>query len=152
MILVRLLNLRFLFLLCQKLCVSRASAARPGTQGQNSLLHSLSPLDPGSRSGYASASAGTRKTCDAVQLGACPDSDAPSPWIRPKRVLHHTHHPNGGAVCGPTAAAWRGRQTVRRRTMSRHWWNPFDGMEELTFRPVEGGYLYAAPNPWLFGR
>ena len=36
--------------------------------------------------------------------------------------------------------------------MSRHWWNPFDGMEELTFRPVEGGYLYAAPNPWLFGR
>jgi FtsH-binding integral membrane protein len=25
-------------------------------------------------------------------------------------------------------------------------------MEELTFRPVEGGYLYAAPNPWLFGR
>jgi FtsH-binding integral membrane protein len=36
--------------------------------------------------------------------------------------------------------------------MSRRWWNPFDGMEELTFRPVEGGYLYAAPNPWLFGR
>jgi len=36
--------------------------------------------------------------------------------------------------------------------MSRYWWNPFDGMEELTFRPVEGGrYLYAAPNPWLFG-
>jgi len=36
--------------------------------------------------------------------------------------------------------------------MPRHWWNPFDGMEELTFRPVEGGdYLYAAPSPWLFG-
>src|SRR6266436_3143966 len=36
--------------------------------GPNSRLHSLSPLDPGSRSGYASASAGTRKTCDAVQV------------------------------------------------------------------------------------
>ena len=36
--------------------------------------------------------------------------------------------------------------------MARHWWNPFDGMEELTFRPVEGGFLYRAPNPWLFGR
>jgi hypothetical protein len=36
--------------------------------------------------------------------------------------------------------------------MSRQWWNPFDGMEELTFRPVEGGFLYRAPNPWLFGR
>jgi hypothetical protein len=36
--------------------------------------------------------------------------------------------------------------------MSRDWWNPLDGMEELTFRPAEGGYLYAAPSPWLFGR
>jgi hypothetical protein len=36
--------------------------------------------------------------------------------------------------------------------MTRHWWNPFDGMEELTFRPVEGGFLYRAPNRWLFGR
>src|SRR5262249_19282971 len=36
--------------------------------------------------------------------------------------------------------------------MSRHWWNPFDGMEELTFRPVEGGFLYRAPSPWVFGR
>jgi hypothetical protein len=44
------------------------------------------------------------------------------------------------------------RQTVRRRTMARQWWNPFDGMEELTFRPVEGGFLYRAPNPWLIGR
>ena len=36
--------------------------------------------------------------------------------------------------------------------MSRHWWNPFDGMEELTFRPLENGrYLYSAPKPWLFG-
>jgi hypothetical protein len=25
-------------------------------------------------------------------------------------------------------------------------------MEELTFKPVEGGFLYRAPNPWLFGR
>jgi hypothetical protein len=25
-------------------------------------------------------------------------------------------------------------------------------MEELTFRPVEGGFLYRAPSPWLFGR
>jgi hypothetical protein len=36
--------------------------------------------------------------------------------------------------------------------MARHWWNPFDGMEELNFRPVEGGrYLYRAPSPWVFG-
>jgi hypothetical protein len=25
-------------------------------------------------------------------------------------------------------------------------------MEELTFKPVEGGFLYRAPNPWVFGR
>jgi hypothetical protein len=25
-------------------------------------------------------------------------------------------------------------------------------MEELTFRPVDGGYLYRAPNRWVFGR
>ena len=36
--------------------------------------------------------------------------------------------------------------------MSRQWWNPFDGMEELTFRPVDGGFLYRAPNRWVFGR
>ena len=36
--------------------------------------------------------------------------------------------------------------------MSGHWWNPLDGMAELTFRPIEGGYLYAAPSLWLFGR
>src|SRR5262249_24855044 len=35
--------------------------------------------------------------------------------------------------------------------MSRRWWNPFDGMEE-PFKPVEGGFLYRAPNPWVFGR
>src|SRR2546423_11113232 len=57
-----------LVLLRQKLCVSRASGARPGTQGQHSRTHSLSPLGPGSRSGCASASAGTRKACDAVEL------------------------------------------------------------------------------------
>src|SRR5215470_18822408 len=36
------------FLLRQKLYVSRASAARPGTQGQNPRIHSLSTLGPGS--------------------------------------------------------------------------------------------------------
>jgi hypothetical protein len=36
--------------------------------------------------------------------------------------------------------------------MTRQWWNPFDGMEELTFRPVDGGFLYRAPNRWVFGR
>jgi hypothetical protein len=36
--------------------------------------------------------------------------------------------------------------------MTRQWWNPFDGMEELMFRPLESGhYLYSAPKPWLFG-
>ena len=57
-----------LILLRQKPYVSRASAARPGTQGQTRELDSLSPLGPGSRSGYAFASAGTRNVCDAVQL------------------------------------------------------------------------------------
>ena len=36
--------------------------------------------------------------------------------------------------------------------MSGHWWNPINGMVELTFRPVEGGFLYRAPSRWLFGR
>lgn len=36
--------------------------------------------------------------------------------------------------------------------MSRRWWNPFDGMEQLSFKPVAGGFLYRAPNPWLVGR
>jgi hypothetical protein len=35
--------------------------------------------------------------------------------------------------------------------MSRHWWHPLDGMQELSFKPVTGGYLYRAPSPWLFG-
>jgi hypothetical protein len=29
--------------------------------------------------------------------------------------------------------------------------NPFGGMENALFKPVPGGYLYRAPNPWLFG-
>jgi hypothetical protein len=35
--------------------------------------------------------------------------------------------------------------------MAHHWWHPFDGMQELSFKPVAEGYLYRAPNPWLFG-
>jgi len=35
--------------------------------------------------------------------------------------------------------------------MARHWWHPLDGMQELSFKPVAGGYLYRAPSPWLFG-
>ena len=35
--------------------------------------------------------------------------------------------------------------------MARHWWHPLDGMQELSFKPVTGGYLYRAPSPWLFG-
>src|SRR5882762_4639959 len=42
----RLARFTLLVLLRQKLCVSRASAARPGTQGQNLRLHSLSPWAP----------------------------------------------------------------------------------------------------------
>src|SRR5438093_6864404 len=57
-----------------------------------------------------------------------------------------------GEQCPDRRRPRRGRQSLRRRTMSRQWWNPFDGMEELTFKPVEGGYLYAAPSPWLLGR
>ena len=36
--------------------------------------------------------------------------------------------------------------------MSSRWWNPFDGMEQIAFKPVAEGYVYRAPNPWLFGR
>src|SRR5436309_8356401 len=35
--------------------------------------------------------------------------------------------------------------------MARHWGDPLDGMQELSFKPVTGGYLYRAPSPWLFG-
>ena len=48
--------------------MSRASAARPGTQGPKLATPQSIALGPGSRSGYASASAGTRKACDAVQI------------------------------------------------------------------------------------
>jgi len=36
--------------------------------------------------------------------------------------------------------------------MSRRWWSLFDGMEQLSFKPVAGGFLYRAPSPWLVGR
>jgi hypothetical protein len=36
--------------------------------------------------------------------------------------------------------------------MSSHWWFPFDGMEEMSFKRVPEGWVYRAPNPWLFGR
>jgi len=35
--------------------------------------------------------------------------------------------------------------------MAGHWWHPLDGMQELSFKPIAGGYLYRAPSPWLFG-
>jgi MFS family permease len=30
-------------------------------------------------------------------------------------------------------------------------WYPFDGMAELVFKPVMGGYIYRAPSLWIFG-
>jgi len=36
--------------------------------------------------------------------------------------------------------------------MSTPWWNPFNGMEQVVFKPVTEGYVYRAPNPWIFGR
>jgi hypothetical protein len=43
---------------------------------------------------------------------------------------------------------------VRRKEadMSSRWWFPFDGMEEMSFKRVPEGWVYRAPNPWLFGR
>ena len=35
--------------------------------------------------------------------------------------------------------------------MSIRWWNPFDGMEQVAFKPVADGYVYRAPSLWLFG-
>jgi hypothetical protein len=34
--------------------------------------------------------------------------------------------------------------------MSR-WWSPFDGIEEMSFKRVPEGWVYAAPKPWVFG-
>jgi len=51
--------------------------------------------------------------------------------------------------------AWaRSRAPVRRKEadMSSRWWFPFDGMEEMSFKRVPEGWVYRAPNPWLFGR
>jgi hypothetical protein len=35
--------------------------------------------------------------------------------------------------------------------VSSRWWSPFDGMAEMPFKPVPEGWVYGAPNPWLFG-
>ncbi len=35
--------------------------------------------------------------------------------------------------------------------MSSRWWFPFNGMEEMSFKRVPDGWVYRAPNPWLFG-
>jgi hypothetical protein len=35
--------------------------------------------------------------------------------------------------------------------MSSRWCFPFDGMEEMSFKRVPEGWVYRAPNPWLFG-
>jgi hypothetical protein len=40
---------------------------------------------------------------------------------------------------------------IRRSSMSRRWWFPFDGMEEMAFKHVQDGWVFGAPNPWLIG-
>lgn len=35
--------------------------------------------------------------------------------------------------------------------MTSRWWFPFDRMEEMSFKRVPEGWIYRAPNPWLFG-
>jgi hypothetical protein len=35
--------------------------------------------------------------------------------------------------------------------MSSRWWFPFDGMDEVPFKRVPEGWVFGAPNPWLFG-
>ena len=35
--------------------------------------------------------------------------------------------------------------------MGFRWWLPFDGMEEMSFKRVPEGWVYAAPKPWIFG-
>jgi hypothetical protein len=45
-----------------------------------------------------------------------------------------------------------GSRTGRRQTpLETTMWSPFDRMEEVAFKPVAGGYVYRAPNPWLVG-
>ena len=28
----------------------------------------------------------------------------------------------------------------------------YDGLEEAPFKPIDGGYIFQARNPWFFGR
>jgi hypothetical protein len=35
--------------------------------------------------------------------------------------------------------------------MTRRWWAPFDGMAEVMFKQVPGGWIYRAPSPWIVG-
>ena len=36
--------------------------------------------------------------------------------------------------------------------MAKRWWFSFEGMEQVAFKPSADGFIYRAPNPWLFGR
>ncbi len=36
--------------------------------------------------------------------------------------------------------------------MAKRWWFSFEGMEQVAFKPSGEGFIYRAPNPWLFGR
>jgi hypothetical protein len=51
----------------------------------------------------------------------------------------------------PSDSATPGGAHYWEENMTR-WLSPFDGMEELAFKPVAEGYIYRAPNPWLIGR
>ena len=35
--------------------------------------------------------------------------------------------------------------------MPNCWWSPFDGMEQIVFKPVAEGFVYRAPNLWVVG-
>jgi MFS family permease len=35
--------------------------------------------------------------------------------------------------------------------MTTRWWFSFAGMEQVAFKPTAEGFIYRAPNPWLFG-
>jgi hypothetical protein len=53
---------------------------------------------------------------------------------------------SGYAVGRRSDTGIRGRENVDHR-----WVFPFAGMEELSFKRVPDGWIYRAPNPWLFG-
>jgi len=47
-------------------------------------------------------------------------------------------------------AAFCGAPNQMENVMKSRWWNVFDAMVEIAFKPTAGGYVYRAPSLWPF--